>query len=33
MPMIYGEGAVKAFKRLKREVKEEYGVELNFEDL
>jgi hypothetical protein len=33
MPMIYGEGAVKAFKRLKREVKEEHGIDLNFEDL
>jgi hypothetical protein len=33
MPMIYGEGLVKAVKRLKREVKEEHGVELNFECL
>lgn len=31
MPMIYGEGVKKAFKRLNREVKEEHGVELNFE--
>ena len=33
MPMIYGEGMAKAFKRLKREVKEEHGVEVNFDDL
>jgi hypothetical protein len=30
MPMIYGEGKVKAFKRLKREIREEHGVELDF---
>lgn len=33
MPMIYGEGKAKAIKRLKREVREEHGVELNFEYL
>ena len=33
MPMLYGEGAVKARKRLAREVKDEHGVELNFEAL